>query len=161
ELNCVFPDQSIEIQVLRRWSELLKYPRTKPSRPTWLIISETLAKNGPYWRPAAAEDSRGLLHCPDCGAGLRAKASKGGYALTMKDLERSRQWCIADVVVEADETGATKTRPCGAALWQYTDKLPIWAPANYVHQQMRGVFDYLVCDEVHEEKSESSARANA
>ena len=26
---------------------------------------------------------------------------------------------------------------------------------------MRGVFDYLICDEVHEEKSETSARANA
>jgi hypothetical protein len=26
---------------------------------------------------------------------------------------------------------------------------------------MRGVFDYLICDEVHEEKSEASARANA
>ena len=26
---------------------------------------------------------------------------------------------------------------------------------------MKGVFDYLVCDEVHEEKSDTSARANA
>ena len=26
---------------------------------------------------------------------------------------------------------------------------------------MKGVFDYLICDEVHEEKSDTSARANA
>ena len=52
-------------------------------------------------------------------------------------------------------------RPCGAALWQYIGKPAVWAPADYIHKHMPGVFDYLVCDEVHEEKSETSARANA
>jgi hypothetical protein len=57
--------------------------------------------------------------------------------------------------------GEPMLRPCGAALWQYIAKPRVWAPADYIHRHMRGVFDYLVCDEVHEEKSESSARANA
>ena len=53
------------------------------------------------------------------------------------------------------------SRPCGTALWQYTDKHRVWAPADYIHKHLKGVFDYLICDEVHEEKSETSARANA
>ena len=48
-------------------------------------------------------------------------------------------------------------RPCGST----SAKPRVWAPADYIHKHMPGVFDYLVCDEVHEEKSETSARANA
>ena len=46
-------------------------------------------------------------------------------------------------------------------LWQYAEGQAIWAPADYIHKHMKGVFNYLICDEVHEEKSDTSARANA
>ena len=80
----------------------------------------------------------------------------------MKDLERSRKRCTAEVPTRRlNADGEPIVRPCGTALWQYTAKHRVWAPADYIHKHMRGVFDYLICDEVHEEKSETSARANA
>ena len=99
------------------------------------------------------KDCHGILRCPDCGSQLRSKAGGEGDYLTMKDLERSRKRCTAEVPtrrVNAD--GEPIVRPCGTALWQYTDKHRVWAPADYIHKHMRGVFDYLICDEVHEEK---------
>lgn len=161
ELERVFHENTVEVQVLESWTELLAYPREKPARSRWLIMGETVAKNGPYWQPAAVKDRRGVLRCPDCGAQLRGKASGEGNFLTMKDLDRSRKRCSAEVIVDLDKDGNPVTRPCGAALWQYVGRDAIWAPADYIHKHMKGIFDYLVCDEVHEEKSESSARANA
>ena len=161
ELQQVFHDGTVEVQVLESWRELLAHPRGKPAKPTWLIMGETLAKNGPYWRAAAVQDRDGLLRCPDCGAQLRSKANGEGNFLSMQDLQRSRKRCTAEVVVGYDKDGNPVTRPCGAALWQYVGKRAVWAPADYIHKHMKGVFDYLICDEVHEEKSDDSARANA
>lgn len=161
ELGRVFHEGAVEVRILENWKELVSYPRQKPSKPCWLIMGETVAKNGPYWRAAAVKDNRGVLRCPDCGAQLRGKNGGEGNFLGMKDLERSRKQCSAEIIVGFDKDGNPVTRPCEAALWQYVGTDAVWAPADYVHKQMRGVFDYLVCDEVHEEKSESSARANA
>jgi hypothetical protein len=160
ELQQVFREGTVEFHVLEQWREMLSYPRGKPAKPAWLIMGETKAKIGPYWRPAAVKDSLGILRCPDCGAQLRSKTNGEGNFLTLKDLERSRKRCAAEVVVDCDKDGNPITRPCGAALWQYTGK-PVWAPANYIHKHMKGGFNYLICDEVHEEKSDTSARANA
>ena len=162
ELEWVFPAGAVEIRVLEKWTELLALPREKPAKPIWLIMGETLAKNGPYWRVAAVKDSRGVLRCPDCGAQLRGKGGDGGNFLSVKDLERSRKQCTADVPTRRlDADGNPVARRCGAALWQYVGRHPVWAPADYIHKHLKGVFDYLICDEVHEEKSETSARANA
>ena len=161
ELQQVFHADTAEVRVLEQWREMLSYPRGKPTRPTWLIMGETLAKNGPYWRPAAVKDCCGVLRCPDCGAQLRGKAKGEGNFLTLKDLERSRKQCTAEVIVALDKDGKAIVRTCGAALWQYVGKPTVWAPADYIHKHMKGVFDYLICDEVHEEKSDTSARANA
>ena len=124
-------------------------------------MGETVAKNGPFWRAAAVKDRRGFLRCPDCGAQLRDKAGGEGSFLSMKDLERSRKRCTAEIIVDYDKDGNPITRLCGAPLWQYAEGQAIWAPADFIHKHMKGVFDYLCCDEVHEEKSETSARANA
>ncbi len=162
ELHAIFPDNTVEVRVLEKWRELLTFPREKPTKPSWLIIGETLAKNGPYWRASAVKDCHGILRCPDCGSQLRSKAGGEGDYLTMKDLEKSRKKCIAEVPTRrlaAD--GEPIMRRCGTALWQYTTKHAVWAPADYIHKHLKGVFDYLICDEVHEEKSETSARANA
>ena len=161
ELRQVFHPGTIEVHVLEKWRELLSYPRTNPTKPTWLIMGETIAKNGPYWRAAAVKDSRGVLRCPDCGAQLREKADGEGGFLSMKDLERSRKRCSAEIVVDYDNEGNPVVRPCNAPLWQYAEGQAIWAPADYIHGHMKGVFNYLICDEIHEEKADSSARANA
>ena len=161
ELGRVFPDGTVDVQVLENWKQMVGYPRGRPARPSWLIMGETLAKNGPFWRAATVQDSRGVLRCPDCGAQLRGKTGGEGNFLTRKDLERSRKRCAAELVVGQDKDGNPIARVCGAALWQYVGKPAVWAPADYIHKHMPGVFDYLVADEVHEEKSDSSARANA
>ncbi len=162
ELHAVFHDGTVDVRVLEKWNELLTYPREKPTKPTWLVMGETLAKNGPYWRAAAVKDCYGLLRCPDCGSQLRSKLGGEGDYLTLKDLERSRKRCTAEVPTRRlNADGDPIFRPCGTALWQYTDKHRVWAPADYIHKHLKGVFDYLICDEVHEEKSETSARANA
>ena len=162
ELHSIFPDDVVEIRVLEKWNELLSFPREKPARPSWLIIGETLAKSGPYWRASAVKDCRGILRCPDCGSQLRSKLGGEGDYLSMKDLGKSRKKCNAEVpTLRLKDDGEPVMRQCGAALWQYTDKHCVWAPAEYIHKHMRGIFDYLIADEVHEEKSETSARANA
>ena len=161
ELQQVFCEGTADIRILEAWREILAYPQEKPARPTWLIMGETMAKNGPYWRAAAVRDRRGFLRCPDCGSALRTKAKGEGNYVTPEDLERSRKRCTAEVVTDFDKDGNPIARPCGAALWQYTGEQAVWAPARYIQKHMKGVFDYLVCDEVHEEKSDTSARANA
>jgi hypothetical protein len=161
ELRHVFREGTVEVRVLEKWRELLAYPQAKPTKPAWLIVGETIAKNGPYWRAAAVKDRRGVLRCPDCGAQLREKAGGEGGFLSRRDLERSRKRCLAEIVVEQGTDGNPVTRLCGAPLWQYAEGQAVWAPADYIHKHMRGVFDYLICDELHEEKADTSARANA
>jgi hypothetical protein len=124
-------------------------------------MGETVAKNGPYWRAAAVKDRRGILRCPDCGAQLREKANGEGGFLSMKDLGRSKKRCSAEIVVDYDKDGNAIILPCNTPLWQYAEGQAIWAPAEYIHKHMKGAFDYLICDEIHEEKADTTARANA
>ena len=162
ELRQVFRQGTIEIQVLEKWRELLSYPRTKPTKPTWLIMGETVAKNGPYWRAAAIKDRRGVLRCPDCGAQLREKSQwrrqfsqhegpgavpKAVFGRNHRRFRQGGQSCHS----------ALRMRRCGNTVKGQA----IWAPADYIHKHMKGVFDYLIGDEVHEEKADTSARANA
>jgi hypothetical protein len=165
ELRAVFPAGAVDIIVLEKWDQLLLWQlvwRGKPDRPTWLIMSETTAKNGPYWQPAAHKDARGLLRCPTCGELLRTKSGGDGDLLTVEDLEKSRKFCTAEVPTRRlDADGNRTLQVCGAVLWQYTSRERIWAPANYIHKKMKGVFDYLIIDEAQQEKSAESARANA
>lgn len=51
--------------------------------------------------------------------------------------------------------------PCGEPLWNYTRKPYRYAPANIIQRKLRGLFKYLVVDEVHEQKSDESAQSMA
>jgi hypothetical protein len=159
ELSAIFHDDEVGIKVLQSWDELIHWPRTRPLRPTWLIMGETKAKNGPRWKPAFVKNYRGLPCCPTCGGVLR---DKNGNYLTNADLKRSRKFCTIEVPTRLiDEDGLPIIKQCGAPLWQYDNEDDCWAPANYIHQHMDGVFDYAIFDELHQEKSATSARANA
>ena len=81
--------------------------------------------------------------CPDCFAPI---VDKDGLPLTLKDLARRKRTC--------DE--------CGSALWQADCSGPKRYPlADYVKHHLRGFFDLLVSDEVHEYKGRGSAQGIA
>jgi hypothetical protein len=50
---------------------------------------------------------------------------------------------------------------CKEPLWQFTAKPKRWPPAMFIAKKMPKAFDYLIVDELHEQKSDSSAQATA
>ena len=54
-----------------------------------------------------------------------------------------------------------KLMVCGEPLWTWTPKPRKWAPAKIIQNKMDGLFDYFLLDEMHEEKSATSAQALA
>ena len=52
-------------------------------------------------------------------------------------------------------------RECGEPLFNYTSKPYRWSIATIIQRKMRGLFKYLVIDEVHEQKSDESAQSMA
>ena len=50
---------------------------------------------------------------------------------------------------------------CKEPLWQFTAKPKRWPPAVFIAKKMPGAFTYLIVDELHEQKSDSSAQATA
>ena len=161
ELRAIFPPRAVDVWTLERWDELLLLPRGRLVRPLWLIMAETTAKMSSSWRPSAIVDrARGMLRCPDCGAEVR---NKQGNFITLKELGNSKKRCTAEVPSPFSTCDTPDVRECGAALWQYADETgrATWAPADYIHKHLKGMFDYLVCDEAHQMKAEDSARSRA
>ena len=101
------------------------------SRPARLIRDEETGE--PFRVPC----------CPDCTAQV---VDKDGVPLTFAVLNRRKHTC-------AD---------CGAPLWQADRSGPARYPlADYIKHRMKGFFDLLVGDEVHEFKGRGSAQGIA
>ena len=101
------------------------------SRPAKLIRDEETGE--PFRVPC----------CPDCTAQV---VDKDGVPLTFEVLNRRKHTC-------AD---------CGAPLWQADRSGPARYPlADYIKHRMKGFFDLLVGDEVHEYKGRGSAQGIA
>ena len=80
--------------------------------------------------------------CPDCTAQI---VDKDGVPLTDEDLNRRKHTCAN----------------CGGPLWQADKSWPRPLPsADYVKHRMKGFFDLLVGDEVHEYKGRGAPRAS-
>ena len=127
--------------------------------PLFVVMSRERAKLSFRWLPAVVEHwatAEGKLVrdeetlepfrvpcCPDCYAPI---VDKDGLPLTLKDLARRKRSC--------DE--------CGSALWKADHSGPKRYPlADYVKHHLRGFFDLLVSDEVHEYKGRGSAQGIA
>jgi hypothetical protein len=50
---------------------------------------------------------------------------------------------------------------CKEPLWRFTDKPKRWPPAVFIANKMPKAFTYLIIDELHEQKSDSSGQATA
>ena len=131
----------------------------KAGGPLFAVMSRERAKLSYRWKAAVIHrwaTSRGRLVrdeetgepfrvpcCPDCTAQI---VDKDGVPLTDEDLNRRKHTCAG----------------CGFPLWQADRSGPARYPlADYVKHRMRGFFDLLVGDEVHEYKGRGSAQGIA
>ncbi len=111
----------------------------------WLptVVERWATVNGKLVRDEETLDPFRVPCCPDCFAPI---VDKDGLPLTLKDLARRKRSC--------DD--------CGSALWQADHSGPKRYPlADYVKHHLRGFFDLLVSDEVHEYKGRGSAQGIA
>ncbi len=127
--------------------------------PLFAIMSRERAKLSYRWQPAviqrwAAAGGRLVRNeqtgepfqvpcCPRCYAQV---VDRDGVPLTNEELSRKRRDCDL----------------CGSALWQADGSGPRRYPlADYVKHRMKGFFDLLIGDEVHEYKGRGSAQGIA
>ena len=129
------------------------------SGPLFAVMSRERAKLSYRWQPAviqrwATEGARLVRDdetgepfrvpcCPTCYGQI---TDKDGVPLTDAELRRRKRNCAR----------------CGSPLWQADGAGPRRYPlADYVKNRMRGFFDLLVGDEVHEYKGRGSAQGIA
>ena len=129
------------------------------SGPLFAVMSREKAKLSYRWKAAVIERwaiSKGRLVrdeetgepfrvpcCPDCTAQI---VDKDGVPLTDADLNRRKHTCSG----------------CGSPLWQADGSGPARYPlADYVKHRMKGFFDLLIGDEIHEYKGRGSAQGIA
>ena len=129
------------------------------SGPLFVVMSRERAKLSYRWAPAVTRrwaTSKGWLVrdeetgepfrvpcCPDCTSQI---VDKDGVPLTYADLNRRKRTCAH----------------CGSPLWQADRSGPRRYPlSDYVKHRMKGFFDLLIGDEVHEYKGRGSAQGIA
>jgi hypothetical protein len=149
---------------LERWAGTLgpsgRKARAAPSLGIdFVICSREQAKLGYRWIPAAAlrpvRDGDGSLlrdpsgaverrvSCPACYAPV---LDEEGVPLELADLRRKKRRCAS----------------CGGPLWQADRTGPRRVPlADHVRRRLRGVFDLLIADELHEYAARGSAQGLA
>ncbi len=140
-------------------TDLEQLQRLSTVGPLYAVMSRERAKLSYRWRPSTIERlavSDGKLArdqetgepfripcCPDC---FTQVVDRHGVPLAETALKRRKLRCSE----------------CGAALWQADPTGPKRFPlADYVKLRMRGFFDLLIADEVHEYKGRGSAQGVA
>ena len=107
------------------------------------VIYRWATSNGRLIREEETGEPFRVPCCPDCTAQIE---DKDGVPLTDKDLNRRKHTCEA----------------CGSPLWQADRSGPARYPlSDYVKRHMKGFFDLLIGDEVHEFKARGSAQGIA
>ena len=105
----------------------------------WAVSGGTESKPARLVREEETGEPFRVPCCPSCTARV---VDKDGVPLTDRDLNRRKHVCAA----------------CGSPLWQADNSSRRRYPlADYVKRHMKGFFDLLVGDEVHEFKSRGSA----
>jgi energy-coupling factor transporter ATP-binding protein EcfA2 len=122
--------------------ELLRLDRGRPAGPEVYVLGKERAKLSYPWRPAAWNRPRRGPHCPDCG---REACAPDGSWCDWEMLRRRRACCPA----------------CGAAWWQADPSMRRMAPVEWMKRRLRGFFDLVVLDEVHELKGGDTLQGRA
>ena len=140
-------------------TDLEQLQRLSTVGPLYAVMSRERAKLSYRWRPSTIERlavSDGKLArdqetgepfripcCPDC---FEQVVDRHGVPLSETALKRRKLRCSE----------------CGSTLWQADPTGPKRFPlADYVKLRMRGFFDLLIADEVHEYKGRGSAQGVA
>ena len=109
----------------------------------WAVSGGTESKPARLLRDEETGEPFRVPCCPDCTAQI---TDKDGVPLTDADLNRRKHVCSG----------------CRAPLWQADKSGPARYPlADYVKHRMKGFFDLLIGDEVHEFKGRGSAQGIA
>jgi len=137
----------------------LEQLRRHTAQPLFAIVSRERAKLSYRWKPAIVERwavSTGRLlrdaetdvpfRLPCCPSCFAQALDDDGVPLTPDELARKKRRCTC----------------CGEPLWQADSSGPRRFPlADYVKRRMKGFFDLLISDEVHEYKARGSAQGIA
>ena len=149
---------SAQISIVRTIGDLER-ARCPSGSIQFVVCSREYAKLGYRWRPATVSrlvrgadgqvvrDDTGVLVraccCPTCFTPI---IDEEGVPLTHADLAEKKHRCDN----------------CGGALWEADCTGPHRVPlADYVLRRLRGYFDLLIVDEVHELKSRGTAQGLA
>jgi hypothetical protein len=176
---------------INHWTDLIGLSRRQPKHGAeWWIIPRDRAKLGAKWRPAELEvlaakprfedyerarcyhSDKPAMRCPKCGQvqvdyKLKTAIEPDHFlGSEKKDGKRSptKRTCRAprkDELGQVMKDAMGEPLVCGEQLWQETSELRRVAPADYIHRRLRRFFDYLIVDEVHEEKGADTAQGNA
>jgi len=137
------------VQIVERYTDLVRLAscRAAPIGAEFYIVSESMAKLAPAWKPSVVVRRNGLA-CGRC------------YSRPMKKIVGDETGLEP---MSLDDLGNTKTScsTCGEPLWQWVAKPSRWPIATYAAKKMRGMFDYAVIDEVHEASGSNTAIAIA
>ncbi len=166
-----------EVFHIETWKTLLPLDRTrKSSGVEWYVIARDRAKLGARWRPAYQRRTQadGFLRCPQCGRRLVddqreplcvGRPGESGQSGTGLWKVRSRcEWVLSDHEDTNDlhsEQAGRLVKGCGSPLWQMTGDLRRYEPALLIKRRLRNFFQYLILDEVHEEKGADTAQGHA
>ena len=135
------------------------------------IMSRETAKLSFRWEPAYVvkqilkQDAGKALCCPGCFGQI---LDKDGIPVSVRQLGKKRMKCLRcegalwQPRVEEHKSDCSCFRCTG----QSTGRTPRWkhrryALADYIKKYMRGFFDLLICDEVHEYKGRGTAQGIA
>ncbi len=122
--------------------ETMRANRARPSGLEVAVLGKERAKLSYPWRAAAWNRLQRGPHCPDCG---QVAQTADGEWLEWTQLTRRRLSCPA----------------CGAAWWQADPSIRRMAPVEWMKRRLRGYFDLVILDEVHELKGGDTLQGRA
>ena len=129
-----------QVRIITSWTDLTKiHPRASRNGSEWWIIGRDRAKLG-WGTESGIWVRNGKFYCPHCGQMVECNAKKCNTIIT--------------------KLGKTVSG-CGQKLTTCNRQYNRVAPAWYIKRKMKGFFDYLVLDEVHEERSADSLQGIA